>query len=204
MILYYITDRSQLVGNLADMIEKAGEARIDWIQIREKDLPDRDLYNLVREAVARTRTTATKILVNGRTDIALAAGAHGVHLPSRGVSAAAVRKAAPDRFLVGVSCHTLAEVERAEREGADFVVFGPVFDTPFKRGYGPPAGITELQRVCGAVRIPVLALGGVTLANAPDCLSAGAAGIAGISIVQGAKSLADPVQLLRQHSLSRK
>jgi thiamine-phosphate pyrophosphorylase len=201
LILYYITDRRQRHGSLVDVIESVAAAGVDWIQIREKDLPDRELYALVHAALARTRGTATRILVNGRTDVALAAGAHGVHLPSDSLSAAAVRAIAPAGFLVGVSCHNVAEAGRAAREGADFVVFGPVFDTPSKREYGPPAGLVELERVSQAVRIPVLALGGVSVSNAAQCLCAGAAGIAGISIFQGADSARRRVAELR--SLSR-
>ncbi|HUG81753.1 MAG TPA: thiamine phosphate synthase [Bryobacterales bacterium] len=201
MILYYITDRGQCSGDLTDIVESVAVAGVDWIQIREKDLPDRELYALVRASLARTRGTATRILVNGRTDVALAAGAHGVHLPSDSVSAAAVRAIAPAGFLVGVSCHNVVEADRAATEGADFAVFGPVFDTPSKREYGPPAGLVELERVSQAVRIPVLALGGVSVSNAARCLRAGAAGIAGISIFQGADSARRRVAELR--SLSR-
>jgi thiamine-phosphate pyrophosphorylase len=201
LILYYITDRRQRHRSLVDVIESVAAAGVDWIQIREKDLPDRELYALVHAALARTRGTATRILVNGRTDVALAARAHGVHLPSDSLSAAAVRAIAPAGFLVGVSCHNVAEAGRAAREGADFVVFGPVFDTPSKREYGPPAGLVELERLSQAVRIPVLALGGVSVSNAAQCLCAGAAGIAGISIFQGADSARRRVAELR--SLSR-
>ena len=149
MILYYITDRKQHTGDLADVIEGAAAAGVDWIQIREKDLPDRELCALVRAAVTRTRKTGARILVNGRTDVALAAGAHGVHLPSDSVAARAIRRIVPAGFLVGVSCHRVAEIEQAEREGADFVVFGPVFDTVSKHQYGSPAGIAELGRATG-------------------------------------------------------
>ncbi|MDA1312521.1 MAG: thiamine phosphate synthase [Acidobacteria bacterium] len=201
MILYYITDRKQCNGDLADTIESVAAAGVDWIQIREKDLPDRELYALVQAALARTRKTTARILVNGRTDVALAAGAHGVHLPADSLSAAAVRAIVPAGFLVGASCHSVGEAGQAESEGADFVVFGPVFDTPSKRGYGSPAGIAELERVGQAVRIPVLALGGVSVSNASQCLRTAAAGIAGISIFQGADSARQRIAELR--SLSR-
>ncbi len=207
MILYYITDRKQHTGDLADVIEGAAAAGVDWIQIREKDLPDRELCALVRAAVTRTRKTGARILVNGRTDVALAAGAHGVHLPSDSVAARAIRRIVPAGFLVGVSCHRVAEIEQAEREGADFVVFGPVFDTVSKHQYGSPAGIAELGRATGAARIPVLALGGVTVANAEECLRAGAAGIAGISIFQNVESpsqRATELRRLSRHSTAGK
>lgn len=200
MIVYYITDRKQHSGDLADMIEGVAAAGVDWIQIREKDLPDRELLALVSEAITRTRESNVRILVNGRTDVALATGAHGVHLPSDGISAAAVRSIAPAGFLVGVSCHRVTEIERAEREGADFVVFGPVFDTASKHQYGPPAGLAELERASRSVRFPVLALGGVTVENASACLRAGASGIAGISIFQGAALAPQRVAELRRLS----
>ncbi len=197
MLLYSITDRTQLQGSVVHFIESAAGAGVDWVQIREKDLPDTELYELMRECVARTSAMPARLLLNGRPDIALAAGSHGVHLPSDSPSPASVRRVAPPGFLIGVSCHHLAEVQRAEAEGADFTVFGPVFDTPSKRRFGPPVGVGELARACDAVRIPVLALGGVTIENASACVDAGAAGLAGIGIFQASESLESSVRELR-------
>ena len=197
LLLYAITKRRKLRSGLADFVENAARAGVDRVQIREKDLPDSALYEVVRNAIARTRTTQVRVLVNGRPDIAVAAQAHGVHLPSDSLSVSSVRKVTPPGFLVGVSCHKVDEVERAASEGADFAVFGPVFDTPSKRGFGPPAGLSELERVCSAVRMPVLALGGVTSANARLCIEAGAAGLAGIGLFQSARSLGALVRDLK-------
>ncbi|MGH9657863.1 MAG: thiamine phosphate synthase [Bryobacteraceae bacterium] len=145
-------------------------ARVDRVQIREKDLPARELASLVRRALA---LTSARILVNDRADVALATGAHGVHLPAGSVAP----RDLPPGLEAGVSCHTVDEVVAAEREGAAFVVFGPVCS---KR----PVGLERLAEAARAVRIPVLALGGVTRENAPLCLDAGAAGVAGISMFQ--------------------
>lgn len=202
LLLYAITERRKLRSGLADFVEKAALAGVDRVQIREKDLPDEELYKVVRDAMARTRTTRVRVLVNGRPDIAVAARAHGVHLPSDSLSVSSVRKVAPPGFLVGVSCHKVDEVERAASEGADFAVFGPVFDTPSKRGFGPPVGLSELARVCRAVRMPVLALGGVTPANARLCIEAGAAGLAGIGLFQTARSLGALVR--EMHAIRKK
>jgi thiamine-phosphate pyrophosphorylase len=153
----------------------------DWVQIREKALPARELIELVRRAVA----FGGKILVNSRVDVAIAARAAGVHLPAGSIAASDWRSITPAGFLIGVSCHTFEEVLLAEKEGADYVVFGPVFAPLSKASDLAPRGVEELGRVSRAVSIPVLALGGVTEGNAAECVAAGAAGVAGISLFQG-------------------
>ncbi len=197
MILYYITDRRQLRGDLPATIGAAGRAGVDWVQIREKDLSARELEGLTRQAVGLVGPGATRILVNSRVDVALAASAAGVHLPADALAASAVRRVTPKGFLVGVSCHSVKEVRRAEEEGADCVVFGPVFDTASKKSYGPPRGVALLKEACRAAQIRVLALGGVTLENATACLDAGAAGLAGISLFQGSSPVEGTVRALR-------
>lgn len=146
------------------------------IQIREKQLATHELTSLVEAVMALPNPHRTQILVNSHLDIALAYGADGVHWPAGHPLSKVADPAAP--FLIGVSCHTREEVERAEREGADFVVFGPVFET----GDKAVVGLDALSEAAKSVRIPVYALGGVTEENAADCIAAGATGVAGIRL----------------------
>lgn len=157
----------------------------DWIQLREKDLSARDLFELTQRALAAPNPRGVKILVNSRVDVALAAGASGAHLPSGSPASFVWRAITPRGFLLGVSCHSIEEVRAAADEGADYVVFGPVFAPLSKPAELPPVGLAGLSRCVAAVpKIPVLALGGITLANIDACIESGAAGVAGISLYQ--------------------
>lgn len=179
MLRYYITDRKSCGGDVLPHIRRAIADGVDYIQIREKDLPARSLLELARTAVWLTKKNMrTAILVNGRADIALAAGAHGVHLPGNSLPPSVLKPLVP---FVSVSAHSIEDVERAERENADLVLFGPVFSSP---GKGTGVGLDELARVCRSTNLPVFALGGVTYENAPECVQAGASGIAGIRLFQ--------------------
>jgi len=178
---YYITDRKTApgCGTLMKFIARAMYAGVDLIQIREKDLSARDLLDLTRRALTLANPNGSKVLVNSRLDVALAAGANGVHLPAGSVSPRDLRSIAPAGFLIGVSTHSLEELRAAERDGADFAVFGPVFKEK------PSAvGIERLQAATRAVSLPVVALGGIDETNAAECIAAGAAGVAGISMFQ--------------------
>ena len=169
MIRCCIADRS--VGSIEN---------VDWVQIRDKELWGRELLDLVRRVMALPN--AVRVLVNTRVDVAIAAGAAGVHLPAGSVAASEWRAITPPGFLIGVSCHGFEDVVRAEAEGADYVVFGPVFSPLSKTSDLAPRGLGELARVARAVKIPVLALGGITWENAAACVDAGAAGVAGITM----------------------
>ncbi len=186
---YYITDRRSCPGDLLARIEANARCGVDWVQIREKDLGPRDLLALARAALARAAPYGARVLLNGRLDVALAAGLHGVHLPAAAPSATALRRIVPAGFLIAVSTHTLDEVRRAEREGADLAVFGPVFPTRSKPGLDKIPGLEGLRAACRSVAMPVAALGGVTPETASLCAAAGAAAVAGIRMFQ---SSADP------------
>jgi thiamine-phosphate pyrophosphorylase len=231
-LLYYITDRKAFAGDesarLAHVMEKIAEAaraEVDYIQLREKDLSARELESLAQEAVriirdeSRLRTEKrnlgsvaanprTVLLINSRTDVALAANADGVHLRSDDISPSDVRKiwscgaGTPAREshrsepIVGVSCHFPEEVFRAATNGANFAIFAPVFEKKAPPD-SPPAGLDPLRQVCRA-HIPVLALGGITVKNAHFCLDAGAVGIAAIRLFQE-NNIAEIVRHLRSH-----
>jgi thiamine-phosphate pyrophosphorylase len=225
-ILCYVTDRKALASpdaaSLLSVVRRTIAAGVDWIQIREKDLPARALAALAREAVAAARGSATRIVINGRLDVAVAAGAGGVHLGGDALPLAEVATwcaknvpqfaaAARDKqeaglttsataFFLGASCHSLAEAQAADRDGAHYILFGPVFSTPSKVQFGAPQGPESLQEVCRAVRIPVLAIGGITLDNAHECLRSGAAGIAAIRLFQESEDLQKVVSELRRAS----
>jgi thiamine-phosphate pyrophosphorylase len=170
--------RRYCITDSLDAAARAARDGVEMIQIRAKELSARELAELVRGAVAGA--LQTKILVNTRTDVALASGAHGVHLPAGSMAPEALRRITPAGFLIGVSCHSTDELRAAEREGADFAVYGPVFPSSTKSL--APIGIQAFREAAASVRLPVYALGGVTAANAPECVQAGAAGIAGISL----------------------
>ena len=182
----YITDRHSLPAGitLLDAISRHLAAGIEWIQIREKDLSARELYHLVERALALPNPHGTKIFVNTRVDVALALGAAGAHLPTDSPEPQHWRAIAPAGFLIGVSCHTLDEVRAAGREGADYVVYGPVFPPRSKSTDLSARGLRQLAQAAQAVPIPVLALGGITADNLDQCVSAGAAGVAAISLFQ--------------------
>jgi len=228
-LLYYITDRTALAADeptrrqrLLEKIKEAAQAGVDYIQLREKDLSTHDLEALTREARRAIKQAGplatdhcpltTALLINSRTDVALAAGAQGVHLRSQDISPKEVREiwkkcgaGAPARELsprepqIAVSCHTPEEVNKAAQEGATLAVLAPIFekriqnqkDAPEAR----PAGLEILQQACQS-NIPVLALGGITLQNARSCLEAGAAGIAAIRLFQE-NNIAEIVRALR-------
>lgn len=187
--LYLITDRHQTADrNILAVVEKALEGGVRAVQLREKDLPPRELLELARAMRALTSRYGAKLIINDRTDIALAAGADGVHLGEASIPAAVARRIlGPDR-LIGVSCHSREGALAAETSGADFITFGPVYSTPSKAAYGPPAGVEQLAETVKLIRIPVFALGGIKRENTSEAMAAGAAGVALISAIIAAGS----------------
>lgn len=169
------------------LVEAAARNKISLIQIREKNLSARLVYEFAREAAFITRESDTKLLINDRADIALAANADGVHLTSDSLSAEIVRREFPKDFIVGVSTHTIEEAENARKQQADFVAFSPIFSTP---GKGKPQGIGNLRRVCEKLKpFPVIALGGINADNFSDVLEAGASGFAAIRFLNEVENL---------------
>ena len=195
--LYYITDRRQFPGDaheqerrLLEKIAECAAAGVDLVQLREKDLGAGALEELALKAMAALAGRRTLLLINARTDVALACGAHGVHLPANDLAASDARaifaRAGVSEPVIGVSTHSAAEVASAEAHGADFAVFGPVFE---KSGSANREGLEQLRQICHRTEaaqppMPVLALGGITLENARLCVEAGAAGIAAIRLFQ--------------------
>jgi thiamine-phosphate pyrophosphorylase len=220
-ILCYVTDRRSLqvssqpdlIAPLLEKIELAAAAGVDWIQLREKDLSGKQSALLVREALSRvsklpsqspaaTRKLA-RIIVNDRLDVALATQAGGLHLGENSLPVEEAKRLllsspAPQTlthdFILGVSCHSIEAAKSAASSGADYIFFGPVFATPSKAAYGSPQGLDRLATVCSSVNIPVFAIGGITLASASSCISAGASGIAAIRLFQDS---ADPTSIVR-------
>lgn len=195
--LLAISDR-RLLGSrsFGDWVRELAEAGVEGLQIREKHLADRDLLELAI-AARRAAGEAMSVLVNGRADVALAAGCDGVHLPASGVPSATLRHRFGDRLMIGCSTHRVGEVTAAGRDGADYVVFGPVYETPSKAAYGPPPGLPGLRRAV-ARGVPVIALGGVEAGRLAEVAQAGVAGAAGI------RAFHDPEELCRLVAAARR
>jgi thiamine-phosphate pyrophosphorylase len=188
---------SEEFRRLLALVRAAVEARVALVQLREKDLNGRALYELAAAAAHAARGSATRVLVNDRADIARAARCDGVHLTTSSLDTAVVRRAFGEDFLIGVSAHTLPEARAARDGGADFTVFGPVFDTPSKRAYGPPAGLGALTKTARELSpFPLVALGGVGPGQVGEVLRAGAAGVAGIRLFADGQNLAQTVHLI--------
>ena len=214
-VLCYVTDRHNFAATnsqeaqetLLSKIAAAVDAGVDWIQIREKDLLGKDCSSLTRKALQQAakssarKTAPTRILVNDQLDVAISERAGGVHLGEKSLPLAEAKRLVENRgarkdFLIGISCHSLEAARAAASGGADYLFFGPIFATPSKAAFGAPQGLERLAEVCRAVHIPVLAIGGITLTNAADCLAAGASGIAAIRLFQDAWDMSSVVKSL--------
>jgi len=198
-IVYLITEGS-LTNEIAvsqkgfkpilDLISSAVLAKVSLIQIREKNLSANFLYELTKQAAKITHKTETRLLVNDRADIALAANADGVNLTTLSLRAEIIRKHFSKNFIIGVSTHSIAEAMRAKENGADFALLGPIFDTPSKRQYGSPLGLDKLKEVSETLcDFPVIGIGGVALENARQVFQHGASGIAAIRLLNDAENL---------------
>ncbi|OGB88305.1 MAG: thiamine-phosphate diphosphorylase [candidate division NC10 bacterium RIFCSPLOWO2_12_FULL_66_18] len=185
--LYLVTDRHQTGGrDLLEVVGQALRAGVRAVQLREKDLATRDLYHLAGKLLAVTREAGAALLINDRVDVAMALPADGVHLTRRSLPPKEARELLGPARLIGISCHSLAEVREAVDGGADFVVLGPIFETPSKMPYGAPLTTALLQQARAATTLPVLAIGGINPARVPEVMAAGADGVAVISAVMAA------------------
>lgn len=185
--LYLVTDRHRTCGRpLVPLLREALGAGLRAVQLRERDLATRPLLALAEEVLRLTREHKAFLLINDRVDLVLAVGADGVHLRSDSLPVAAARRLLGPHRLIGVSAHSVDEVVRAESEGADFVLLGPVYDTPSKRAYGPPIGLRPIEEATSRCRLPVMAIGGITAARIGEVRRAGASGVAVSSAILSA------------------
>ena len=187
--LYLITDRKQIKMPLSAAVRLALEGGVRAVQLREKDLPIRELLALSQELRAMTKEFGAKLFINDHVDVAVAVDADGVHLGHQSMPAAAVRKIAGTKLMIGVSTHNIEEARAAESAGADFVTFGPIYETPSKSHLGAPAGLDALKEVKRAVDIPIFALGGIRGSNIGHVLWSGAYGVSMISAIFGADDI---------------
>ncbi|MDH4187560.1 MAG: thiamine phosphate synthase [Nitrospira sp.] len=185
--LLLVTDRHHAKGRpLVPLLQRVCSAAAPAIQLRERDLPAMDLVALAREVQLLTESCRSQLLINDRIDVALALEGVGVHLRSNSLPVSVARQLlGPDRLL-GISVHGVEEAVQAELQGADYVIFGPIYETPSKQRFGPPLGLAMLEKACGLVRIPIIGIGGVTAARACDVRQAGAFGVAVITAILGA------------------
>ena len=204
-LVYLITDRRTLprrsgkaeAATLIEYLSTALVAGVDLIQLRERDWPARTVLAVADAIGPLAHQTGAAILINDRADAAACAGV-GVHLTTRSMKADVVRRALGEPMLIGASTHNLAEAWAAAGEGVDFIVFGPVFETESKKGYGPPVGLTALREVAEHLTIPVIALGGIKPGNFQNTLRAGAAGIAAISMFVEADDLCGLIRQIKE------
>ena len=188
--LYLVTDRHQTGGRpLVPLIEQAVAGGLRAVQVRERDLATRDLLALAQDVCAPVRARGGRVMINDRLDLALALGADGVHLRADSVPVTVARRLLGADRLIGVSAHSVDDVVRAESEGADFAVLGPIYETPSKRRYGEPIGLRPLETAGRRCRFPVFAIGGVTVARAEEVRRAGAYGVAVVSAILSAASV---------------
>jgi thiamine-phosphate pyrophosphorylase len=185
--LFLVTDRHQTKGRpLVPLLQRVLTAGAPAIQLRERDLSAKELMTLAREVQAVTASRTSQLLMNDRIDVALALEGVGVHLRSNSLPVSVARQLLGARRLLGMSVHAVEEAVQAESQGADYVILGPIYETPSKQMFGPPLGIHTLEQACRLVRIPIVGIGGVTAARACEMRRAGAFGVAVITAILGA------------------
>ncbi len=187
--LYLITDRKQTKQALPEAVRQALEGGVRAIQLREKDLPVRELLSLAEKLRSLTWQSGSRLFINDRADVAVAVEADGVHLGGQSMPPSAVRKIVGDKMMIGASIHSVEEAIKAQSEGADFVTFGPIFKTPFKEKYGMPVGLNELIKAKNTIRIPIFAIGGINSGNIKHIMGSGLFGIAMISAIFAADNI---------------
>ncbi|HVF92234.1 MAG TPA: thiamine phosphate synthase [Blastocatellia bacterium] len=191
-----LANHETLETSLIEFVKSAIKAGVDMVQIRERDLSAREVYSLIEAVMPEARARNAQVLVNDRADVAACASS-GVHLTTSSMPARIVRAVFGSEMCMGVSTHDMDEALAAEQGGADFIVFGPVFETESKRAFGPPVGISALRGVAERVKIPVIALGGIKIGNFRQALAAGAAGIAAISLFAGCEDMSSLVKEIK-------
>lgn len=191
--LYLITDRKLFTDDflLFSAVEEALKAGVRAVQLREKDLGVRELLDMAYMMRESTKRYEARLFINDRVDVALSVEADGVHLGQKSIPPSAVRKIAKNKFLIGVSTHSIKEAVEAEKGGADFITLGPIYKTPSKLKYGEPIGCDVLRKVKSKVSIPVFAIGGIKEDKVKEVIEAGADGIALISGILGAKDISE-------------
>lgn len=187
--LYLITDRKVATKPLPEAVRLALEGGVRAVQLREKDLPVRELLSLAQELRSSTRKFGAKLFINDRADVAVAVDADGVHLGHQSIPANAARKVVGTSMLIGVSTHNLDEAKAAAADGADFITFGPIFETPSKVKHGAPVGLNDIKRLITEVAIPVFAIGGIYGGNIQQVVMSGVAGVAMISAILAAPDI---------------
>ena len=197
--LYLITARQQTNQRpLLPLLHDSVDAGLPALQIREKDLTTKEVLSLARQVVAFARTSGVRVLINDRVDVAQASEADGVHLRANSFPVSVTRKLLGDDRLIGISAHSVEDVCRADADGADFVVLGPIYETPSKIEYGPPLGLRVLETAVARSTIPVFAIGGVTLSRVPEVRQTGAFGIAVISAILSSPDVSHATRALVQ------
>ena len=188
--LLVVTDRHQTNGRpLVSILQRVFSAAAPAIQLRERDLSARELVMLAREVQVLTASRRSQFLINDRIDVALALEGVGVHLRSNSLPVLVARELLGAQRLLGISVHTVEEGLLAQSQGADYVVLGPIYETPSKQMFGPPLGIHILEKACQLIRIPIIGIGGVTAARAREMRCAGAFGAAVITAILGADDI---------------